>query len=196
MHLKTHPSREEILKATERIFVLHGKERTTVEEVTRLLGIHRSVVYRHYPNKKLLFEAMIARWLGSIYSPLEAISEAPGPADDRLLAWLCDLIAITQREAQESPKLFAGYRNCTEEKAAGLQEHFGKLSAQLSRILAEGASQGCLSIESEPREVAQTLLDVTASFYHPEMVSIWGSVDMEVRVTAVVRLVMCALEPV
>ncbi|HEY1384219.1 MAG TPA: TetR/AcrR family transcriptional regulator, partial [Dongiaceae bacterium] len=65
-------TREKILEAAEDVLRRFGPSKTTVVDVARALGVSHGSVYRHFPSKAALREAVLERWLHRISDPLEA----------------------------------------------------------------------------------------------------------------------------
>src|SRR5690606_41785127 len=57
---------ESIMSATEEVLRRHGPEKATVLDVARLLGVSHGSVYRHFPSKAALRDAVIRRWLDQL----------------------------------------------------------------------------------------------------------------------------------
>ena len=71
---------ERILEATEDVLRRFGLAKATVVDVARALDVSHGSVYRHFPSKASLRDAVAKRWLDRVSTPLETIAEAPGPA--------------------------------------------------------------------------------------------------------------------
>ena len=84
-------SAERILDAAEEVLRRYGPQKTTVVDVARALDVSHGTVYRHYPSKAALRDAVVARWLHRLTEPLERIASAADPAPERLRAWLAAL---------------------------------------------------------------------------------------------------------
>jgi AcrR family transcriptional regulator len=92
-------TREKILEAAEDVLRRFGPSKTTVVDVARALGVSHGSVYRHFPSKAALRDAVAERWLHRISDPLEAVVRGKEPAPERLRKWLGALKAAKrQRE--------------------------------------------------------------------------------------------------
>lgn len=61
----------EILDAAQQVFEQYGARRANVEDVARAAGISRSTLYRAYPNKEALLEAVLYRELAAFLGQLD-----------------------------------------------------------------------------------------------------------------------------
>ena len=79
---------ERILEVTEDVLRRYGLAKATVVDVARALDVSHGSVYRHFPSKASLREAVAKRWLDRLSAPVLKIAEASGPAPERLDKWL------------------------------------------------------------------------------------------------------------
>ncbi|MFE2383299.1 TetR family transcriptional regulator, partial [Streptomyces misionensis] len=134
---------ERILEATEEVLRRHGPAKATVVDVARALGVSHGSVYRHFRTKAALREAVTKRWLDRTSEKLARIVEETDrdPAT-RLRDWLTALFEAKRHKAGDDPELFATYTVLTDENGAVVGEHIAELTAQLTRIITEGAGSG------------------------------------------------------
>jgi AcrR family transcriptional regulator len=97
---------ERILEAAEDVLRRFGPAKATVVHVARALEVSHGSVYRHFPSKAALRDAVAERWLARISEPLEAVAREDGPATERLRRWLELLIASKRSRALEDSELF------------------------------------------------------------------------------------------
>ena len=61
---------DRILDAAEETLTRYGPAKTTVVDVARALGVSHGSVYRHFPSKAALRDAVTERWLARVSDPL------------------------------------------------------------------------------------------------------------------------------
>jgi len=71
-------TREKIFDAAIDLFAERGYDRTTVRDIARAVGITESAVYRHYPSKESILEAIFAYVETRVYAPLPPARSAGG----------------------------------------------------------------------------------------------------------------------
>src|ERR1700712_274381 len=64
----------EILDAAQQVFEQYGARRANVEDVARSAGISRSTLYRAYPNKEALLEAVLVRQFDDFLTALDRVA--------------------------------------------------------------------------------------------------------------------------
>jgi AcrR family transcriptional regulator len=164
---------ERILGAAEDVLRRYGPAKATVIDVARALGVSHGSVYRHFPSKAALRDAVVERWLGRVSAPLAAVVEEEGPAAQRLHRWLDLLIATKQQKAHGDPELFATYMALAGEAREVVAAHVELLTRQIARIIADGAARGEFAV-ADPAEAARAVFDATGRFHNPAHASEWS----------------------
>src|SRR5438045_9721369 len=98
---------ERILEVTEDVLRRYGLAKATVVDVARALDVSHGSVYRHFPSKASLREAVAKRWLDRLSAPLLKIAETSGPAPARLEKGLRTMFSIKQERPSDEPELVA-----------------------------------------------------------------------------------------
>src|ERR1700744_3140902 len=88
---------DRILEVTEDVLRRFGLAKATVVDVARALDVSHGGVYRHFPSKASLREAVAKRWLERVSTPLSKIAEGTGLAPEKLDKWLRGLFAAKQK---------------------------------------------------------------------------------------------------
>ena len=183
---------ERILEAAEDVLRRYGPAKATVVDVARALGVSHGSVYRHFPSKAALRDAVTRRWLERISGPLGEIAAEPGPAADRLRRWLDGLIAAKHAKVLNDPELFATYGVLAEEAREVVAEHVAALVDQVAAILADGVGQGAFAV-ANPAPSARAVLDATGRFHNPAHAAEWTDPAIGAAFEAVWSLVLDGL---
>ncbi|MCG5238273.1 TetR family transcriptional regulator [Azospirillum doebereinerae] len=184
---------ERILEAAEDVLRRFGPAKATVVDVARALGVSHGSVYRHFPSKAALREAVLERWLDRVSSPLAVIANGAGPAPDRLRRWFDTLIAAKRVKVLDDPEMFATYSTLAADSREVVGKHVATLAAHLARIVADGVAQGVFAAEN-PEASGRALLDATARFHHPAHAAEWSDPTIATAFDGVWELVMRGLE--
>jgi AcrR family transcriptional regulator len=171
-------SAERILVAAEDVLRRFGPTKATVVDVARALGVSHGSVYRHFPSKAALRDAVAERWLARIAAPLEQIVDAEGPALARLRRWLAALSADKRQRALNEPELFASYVALAAEARVVVQAHVAHLIDQLARIIADGVARGELGV-NDPATAARAVFDATVRFHDPAHAASWADPGLD-----------------
>lgn len=185
-------SQELILDTAEQVLRRYGPAKTTVVDVARALDVSHGSVYRHFPSKVALRDAVTERWLARLSAPLEAVADGAGRPPVRLRRWLELLTTTKQDMARQDAELFATFQKLTVEARDVVSAHVDDLAAQLSRIIAAGVTSGDFAA-ADPERAGRAVLQATAMFHHPAHADEWGDPALAEHFDAVFDLVMQGL---
>jgi len=184
---------ERILEVTEDVLRRFGLAKATVVDVARALDVSHGSVYRHFPSKASLREAVAKRWLDRVNAPLQKIAESGGPAPARLERWLRTMIAIKHKKLADDPEMFATYLTLAQEACKAVKAHREGLVDQVVQILADGVKQGAFQV-TDAKVTARAVFDATIRFHHPAHSEEWRDPATPARIDAVLALLLKGLE--
>jgi AcrR family transcriptional regulator len=185
---------DRILIAAEDVLRRYGPAKANVVDVARALGVSHGSVYRHFPSKAALRDAVTERWLASISEPLEAVASGKGPAPQRLHQWLDLLVSAKRSKALGDPELFATYIALTADARDVVKAHVETLVAQLAQIVADGVTRGEFET-TDPGATGRAVFDATARFHNPAHAPEWSNPGTDAAYERVRALVLNGLTP-
>lgn len=183
---------ERILDAAEEVLRRYGPAKTTVVDVARFLEVSHGSIYRHFPSKAALRDAVAARWLHRVSLPLAEIAAAEGTAVERLQRWLEQLIRLKRQKVLDDPELFATYQAIGQEASQVVQAHVDELVQQLAQIIASGIASQEFQV-FYPRQAAQAVFNATVRFHHPAHAAEWSHPQINAAFAQVWSLVLAGL---
>ncbi|WP_405007131.1 TetR family transcriptional regulator [Kitasatospora purpeofusca] len=195
---------EQILSATEDVLRRFGPAKATVVDVARTLGVSHGSVYRFFPSKAALREAVTERWLAQAHDELRLITDETGPAAERLHRWLTTLFAAKRRKAFDDPQLFATYMTLVGENSHTVDTHIRTLIAQIADIVRDGvestefqAASTDPTTHADPTShidsTARAVFEATAHFHDPAHAASWSDPAADERFEALWRLILGGL---
>ena len=185
---------ERILEVTEDVLRRYGLAKATVVDVARALDVSHGSVYRHFPSKASLREAVAKRWLDRIDAPLRKIAEdSAGAAPARLDAWMRTLFEAKHSRVLGDPEMFQTYLTLAREACAAVKCHKDTMIDQIATILADGVKQGVFSVD-DPKATARALFEATTRFHHPAHADEWKDAELPARIDAVLGLLLRGLK--
>jgi AcrR family transcriptional regulator len=184
---------ERILEVTEDVLRRFGLAKATVVDVARALDVSHGSVYRHFPSKASLREAVAKRWLDRASAPLEKIAQADAPAPAKLERWLRALFTAKQNRFNEDPEMFATYLTLAREACKVVKGHKEGLIDQIASILSDGVKQGAFEI-ADVKASARAVFDASIRFHHPAHSDEWSDPELSARIDALLALLLRGLE--
>jgi AcrR family transcriptional regulator len=184
---------ERILEVTEDVLRRFGLAKATVVDVARALDVSHGSVYRHFPSKASLREAVAKRWLDRVSTPLAKIAESPEPAPAKLDRWLRTLFAAKHKLVLEDPEMFATYLALAREACKTVNGLKACLTGQLAVILSDGVKQGAFEI-ADVEATAQAIFDAVTRFHHPAHADEWNDPQLPARIDCLIALLLRGVE--
>jgi AcrR family transcriptional regulator len=184
---------ERILEVTEDVLRRFGLAKATVVDVARALDVSHGSVYRHFPSKASLREAVAKRWLERVSTPLSKIAEGSGPAPAKLDRWLRALFTAKQKRYLEDPEMFATYLTLAQEACKSVNGYKACLTDQLALILSDGVKQGTFQI-ADVQATARAIFDATIRFHHPAHSDEWNDLQLPARIDTLLALLLKSIE--
>lgn len=129
----TGSGRELILSAAERCYGRQGLPATTIEDVAREAQVARRTVYRYFPSRQAILQAVVERQASVLFRDMSASLPSPLPAFPELVEH-CLLYAIEHGPKAAGYELLLGGGNAQTTTRYYLGS--GHLSRQWQEILA------------------------------------------------------------
>ncbi|MBE8987748.1 TetR family transcriptional regulator [Nostoc sp. LEGE 12450] len=183
---------ERILDAAEEVLCRYGLAKATVVDVARFLEVSHGTIYRHFPSKAALRDAVAERWLHRVSIPLAAIAEEQGSAVERLHRWFEQLMILKRQKVLDEPELFATYSAIAQEARGVVQAHIVELVNQVAAIVESGISSNEFRV-TDPQAAAKAVFQATVRFHHPAHASEWSDPDIDRDFAQVWRLLLAGL---
>ena len=185
---------ERILEVTEDVLRRFGLAKATVVDVARALDVSHGSVYRHFPSKASLRQAVAKRWLDRSNAPLQKIVEAAGPGAGPAGALAAHAVCKSStRKSVDDPEMFATYLTLAQEACQAVSAHKERLGDQVEQILADGVKQGAFEV-ADVKATSRAVFDATIRFHHPAHSEEWRDPAFAERIDAVLALLLRGLE--
>ncbi|MFC7396158.1 TetR/AcrR family transcriptional regulator [Chelatococcus sp. GCM10030263] len=172
-----------------------GPGRVTVVGVAQAAGMTHANVYRYFPSKQALIDAVVGEALKPIEAVLADIASAPDPADDKLERLVLDLARVYRDLLERDGPVFRLYVSAVEANRAVARRHRGRIRMLVERVVDEGITTGAFEPRDRDRALS-FLTDVLYRFTHPAAVLADAGLARDVldrRLAAVVRVALRAL---
>lgn len=183
---------DQILTAAQDVLRRYGPAKATVVDVARALGVSHGSVYRHFPSKAALREAVTQRWLDESQAELDAVLASGAPAPARLREWLAALFRAKRKKALGDPELFATYTALVNESSTVVERHIAHLVAQIRQIVDAGLAAGEFTTP-DPAATARAVLDASTRFHNPAHAADWSHPGIEADFAALCDLILRGL---
>ncbi len=149
-----------ILDAARTVFEQYGARRANVEDVARAAGVSRSTLYRAYPNKDVLLEAVLVAELDAFLVELDRVATDLPPREAVVECFTQGLrltreIPLLARLAETEPDLIT---------AAGAASHSSLVLGSAERVAGTLRRAGATMPGDELLTVAELMLRVAWTY--------------------------------
>jgi AcrR family transcriptional regulator len=152
-------------------------------------------VYRFFPSKAGLIEAVVVAWLRSVEVTLSDISSGSDPADDKLERFLIAWARAQRDGLDRDAPIYSAYATFAAERRDAVMAHRARVRTLLTGIVEDGMEPGPFRVRNLERAVS-LVADAMQRFVHPTLVGETRDVSrsqVEARAGAVIRVVVRTL---
>jgi AcrR family transcriptional regulator len=135
--LKKSERRGMIEDAASALFAEHGYAETRLEDIAAAAGVTKQLLYQHFPSKKALHLALLAKHRDEILERLTDSMSTPGPLAERLPRVLDDWFAYVEEHPYASALLFRDTTGDPEVQAFYRDNHAAARAANVALLRAE-----------------------------------------------------------
>jgi AcrR family transcriptional regulator len=172
-----------------------GAKAVTLVGIAEAAGMTHANVYRYFPSKAALIDAVADRWLKALEVVIAQIADAPDPADDKLER-LIQAVARAHRDLlTEDRHLFDVYCDATGTSRALVRKHRARLRQLIERVIDEGIATGKFDPLDRDRALA-FVGDAAHRFINPIAVRLDADMPRDIaeaRLAALIRVILRAL---
>lgn len=189
------PSETRILTVAGEHLRKFGLKRFTVVAVAEEAGMTHANVYRYFPSRTALVDAVVDNWLKQAERKLADIADGPDPADDKLERLILGLAKANRDLLAEEPHLFAALAQAVEKRHAISRRNRARVRALFERVVDEGMATGVFEPRDRDRAIA-FVIDATHRFIHPASLALEADVpqaSVDARLSTLIRVALRVL---
>lgn len=193
---KPDDTRARIMAAAEVLFRRLGFAKTAVADIAAELGMSPANVYRFFPSKNAIVEAICQRCLAEVEAKAWAVTRAGGPAGERIERLILEILNFHKENHFTEPRVKDLVMAAIELSWDAIKAHKDVMRAAVETILRDGIASGEFE-PVEPHETARLILYSLVGFTHPMVVGecLDEGEDLETEARASVRFILRAITP-
>ncbi|MFB9909698.1 TetR/AcrR family transcriptional regulator [Allokutzneria oryzae] len=180
---------ESLLVVAVKLFNERGYDGTSMEELSRKLGITKSAIYHHVPSKQELLRLAVDRALDGLFAVTEEPRSLDGRAIDRLEHVVRRSVAVLVERLPFVTLLLRVRGNTKVERAAlARRREFDHL---VTELVTQAAAEGDLRADIDPAVTSRLLFGMVNSlieWYRPR-----GGIDADALADAVCTIAFAGL---
>lgn len=193
---KPDDTRARIMDVAEELFRRLGFAKTAVADIAGELRMSPANVYRFFPSKNAIVEAICQRCLGELEDRAWAIARSPGSAAERLERLVIEILKYHKDNHLTDQRVNDMVLAAIELSWIAIRAHKEHIRMVVEAVLRDGIEAGELE-RVDARETARLMMISLVNFCHPVLVaqSLQDEQDLEGDARAVVRLLLRAISP-
>lgn len=195
--VKTRPddTRARIVETADALFRRLGYAKTAVADIAAELGMSPANVYRFFPSKNAIVEAICQRCLNELDSTAWAVARSPGPAASRLEELFVEIFKYHRDNLITEKRVHDIVLVAMENNWAAIEAHVEMIRAVTEKVVRDGIENGEFD-SVDARETSVLIKRAMVHFCHPMMVAEClqeGEGEAQARET--VRFLLRAITP-
>jgi AcrR family transcriptional regulator len=187
-------TRARIIETADALFRRLGFAKTTVADIAGELGMSPANVYRFFPSKNAIVEAICRRCLGELDEKAWAIARSRGPAPARLERLVLEILAYHKENLLTDKRVNDIVLVAIEDSWGAIQTHKEVIRNAAELIIRDGIEAGEFAAV-DPAQASRLVMRALVAFMHPVLISqcLADEEDMEGEARAMVRFLIRAL---
>jgi AcrR family transcriptional regulator len=196
--IRTKPddTRARIMDTAEALFRRLGYAKTAVADIAAELKMSPANVYRFFPSKNAIIEAICQRCLGELEDRAWAVARSRGSAAERLERLVLEILAYHRENHLTEQRVNDMVLAAIELSWGAIRAHKEHMRMVFEAVLREGIERGEFE-RVEPRETSRLMMISLVNFCHPVLVAqyLQDEGDLEADARATIHFLLRAITP-
>lgn len=175
-------------------FKHYGYGKTTMSEIAKDCDMSAGNIYRFFPSKLDIAEAMARKFNAERFQVFAQISREGGPAIDRLYRIIKINMESTYEKLDSDPKVLEVAEIISDERPEFTNETLAQERIYLSKILEDGVASGEFAPISSLNFCAEMIQTATMKFSYPQLFSQLSLPKLQRELDGVMDLISAGLK--
>jgi AcrR family transcriptional regulator len=184
-----------ILEVAEEQFRRIGYIKTAVADIARALGMSPANVYRFFPSKAAINEAICDKHFTEVHGILRAIMAEERSAAERIERFIVELHRYNKMRCVSERRLHDMVAAGMEENWSVVERHIAALHEMIAELVADGVKRGEFAPGVVPMDASNAVCTACTGVLHPALIAQFAHKDLEEDARRVVRYLIRALTP-
>ncbi len=184
-----------ILEVAEEQFRRVGYAKTAVADIARVLKMSPANIYRFFPSKSAINEAICEKHFAEVHAILRAVMAEDRPAAERLERYIIELHRYNKMRCVAERRLHDMVSAGMEENWAAVERHIAAVHEMIAALVADGVRRGEFAPEIAPVDASNAICTACTGVLHPAIIAQFAHKDLEQDARRVVRYLLRAIAP-
>ncbi|MEP9375576.1 TetR/AcrR family transcriptional regulator [Aquabacter sp. CN5-332] len=186
-------TRERIARTADELFRRMGYAKTAVADIAAELGMSPANVYRFFPSKNAIVEAICTRCLVEMENEIRVISAKPLTARERIFELFRAILIYHRDNFISERRLHDMVLVAIESNWDAILAHKLRIAAGIEALLAEGIEEGAF-VPHDAAAASQIMLGAMVRFCHPILIAESIDEDLESQLQAALAFILRSVE--
>jgi AcrR family transcriptional regulator len=193
---KPDDTRARIIETAEALFRRLGFAKTAVADIAGELGMSPANVYRFFPSKNAIVEAICQRCLSELDEKAWAVARSRGSASARIERLFLEIMKYHLENLIEEKRVHDMVLVAMENNWEAVQAHMERIRGIIEVILRDGIESGEFE-RVEPHETSLLIKKSMVAFCHPLMLAegLQDGEDLDTQARATIQFLLRAITP-
>lgn len=132
-------NRERIIVVAREVFREKGFDNASLDEIAKLAGVGPGTLYRHFPTREVLYDAVIQAWAEKVNTAADKAMAGEGTPRDRLLEWFRAYVALLTKHKGAATRITTALGDEGSPFATKCRTYLNATDRVLDALRAEGA---------------------------------------------------------
>jgi AcrR family transcriptional regulator len=192
--IKPDDTRTRIVEVADALFRRIGYAKTTVADIAAELDMSPANVYRFFPSKNAIVEAICRRCLGEVEDKAWRVARSKAPAAERMERLILEILAYHKENLITEHRVNDMVLAAIEHSWETIRAHKQAMANVTELILRDGIEAGEFE-PVDPQATAGLIMRSVVCFTHPLMVGqcLEEGEDVEAEARALIRFLLRAI---
>jgi AcrR family transcriptional regulator len=193
---KSEDTRARIMDTAEALFRRIGYAKTAVADIASELRMSPANVYRFFPSKTAIVQAICQRCLKELDEKAWAVARSKASASERLERLQLEILAYHKENLLEEQKVNDMVMVAMEESWDAIMAHKERIRSVLELILRDGIDTGEFE-PVDPRETSMHFFKACVGYCHPVLIAqgLQEGRDLEAETRSLIHFLLRAITP-
>ncbi|MCW5735852.1 MAG: TetR family transcriptional regulator [Enhydrobacter sp.] len=172
-----------------------GEAKTNVVDVARAMGVSHAALYRFYPSRSAIMDAIVEEAMNDEARLAAEHVETDGPAAEKLAALLLDLHRRKRERFLGDREIHDLYRRIVVERPDMIAAYSERITSLVARLIDKAVSKGEWKVD-DTGVAAGVVRDAATTYVHPAFVAqlVTAGAPVETMLRATVSTLARAFE--
>lgn len=159
-----------VLENAKRQVRRFGEGKTNVVDIARAMGVSHAALYRFYPSKSAIMDAIVQEAMDDEARLAAAHVDTDGPAAEKLTAMLLDLHRRKRERFEGDQEIHNLYRRIVVERPDMIATYADRITALIARLIEKAVQSGEWTVDNVD-VAAGVVRDAGMIYVHPAFVA-------------------------